>query len=107
MTIQGFWKGAQAEPNRVALVDIDGREITAGELLFGLAKRPQATNLHGAVREFLRREPLLEGLPDFGRWRLSRAVCHHAYVAAHAGGYGVHAGHGLSGRKTRIAQNAE
>ena len=33
MAIRGFWKGAQAEPNRVALVDIDGREITAGELL--------------------------------------------------------------------------
>jgi len=33
MSIRGFWKGAQAEPSRVALVDIDGREITAGELL--------------------------------------------------------------------------
>jgi len=33
MTIQGFWKGAQSKPDRVALVDIDGREITAGELL--------------------------------------------------------------------------
>jgi len=33
MTIRGFWKAAQAEPDRVALVDIDEREITAGELL--------------------------------------------------------------------------
>src|SRR5271156_4248605 len=29
--------------------------ITQGELLFGLAKRPAATRLHLAVREFLRR----------------------------------------------------
>lgn len=28
--------------------------ITAGELLFGLAKRPEAIRLHAAVREFLR-----------------------------------------------------
>jgi tRNA(fMet)-specific endonuclease VapC len=27
--------------------------ITEGELLFGLAKRPQATGLHNAVKEFL------------------------------------------------------
>jgi long-chain acyl-CoA synthetase len=33
MSIRGFWKGAQAEPDRIALVDVDGREITAGELL--------------------------------------------------------------------------
>ncbi len=29
--------------------------ITEGELLFGLAKRPEAKALHAAVREFLRR----------------------------------------------------
>ena len=28
--------------------------ITEGELLFGLAKRPEARRLHAAVREFLR-----------------------------------------------------
>ncbi|WP_297482159.1 type II toxin-antitoxin system VapC family toxin [Ferrovum sp.] len=28
--------------------------LTKGELLFGLAKRPEAIRLHGAVREFLR-----------------------------------------------------
>jgi tRNA(fMet)-specific endonuclease VapC len=33
--------------------------ITAGELLFGLAKRPDATKLHLAVREFLRRVDVL------------------------------------------------
>lgn len=33
MTIRGFWKAAQAEPNRIAVVDVDGSEITAGELL--------------------------------------------------------------------------
>ena len=33
--------------------------ITQGELLFGLAKRPEATSLHAAVREFLRRVDVL------------------------------------------------
>lgn len=33
--------------------------ITEGELLFGLAKRPQAKRLHLAVREFLRRVDVL------------------------------------------------
>ena len=33
--------------------------ITHGELLFGLAKRPDATALHAAVREFLRRVDVL------------------------------------------------
>lgn len=33
--------------------------ITEGELLFGLAKRPDATRLHTAVREFLRRVDVL------------------------------------------------
>lgn len=33
--------------------------ITQGELLFGLAKRPDATALHSAVREFLRRVDVL------------------------------------------------
>ncbi|CBL44982.1 Predicted nucleic acid-binding protein, contains PIN domain [gamma proteobacterium HdN1] len=33
--------------------------ITEGELLFGLAKRPDATRLHMAVREFLRRVDVL------------------------------------------------
>lgn len=33
--------------------------ITEGELLFGLAKRPDAKQLHAAVREFLRRVDVL------------------------------------------------
>ncbi len=33
--------------------------ITQGELLFGLAKRPEAKRLHLAVREFLRRVDVL------------------------------------------------
>jgi len=33
--------------------------ITEGELLFGLAKRPDAKQLHLAVREFLRRVDIL------------------------------------------------
>lgn len=33
--------------------------ITEGELLFGLAKRPEAKNLHQVVREFLRRVDVL------------------------------------------------
>ncbi len=33
--------------------------ITQGELLFGLARRPLATALHDAVREFLRRVDVL------------------------------------------------
>lgn len=31
--VRGFWKGAQANPKRIALIDVDGAEITAGELL--------------------------------------------------------------------------
>jgi tRNA(fMet)-specific endonuclease VapC len=33
--------------------------ITEGELLFGLAKRPEASRLHIAVREFLKRMDVL------------------------------------------------
>lgn len=33
--------------------------ITVGELLYGLAKRPEATRLHIAVKEFLRRVDVL------------------------------------------------
>lgn len=33
--------------------------ITEGELLFGIAKRPEAKNLHQVVREFLRRVDVL------------------------------------------------
>lgn len=43
--------------------------ITEGELLFGLAKRPDAKRLHLAVRELLRR---LDVLP----WNTSVAECY-------------------------------
>ncbi len=33
--------------------------VTEGEMLFGLAKRPEATRLHRVVREFLRRVDVL------------------------------------------------
>lgn len=33
--------------------------ITAGELLFGLAKQPESTRLHGAIQEFLQRVKVL------------------------------------------------
>jgi tRNA(fMet)-specific endonuclease VapC len=48
--------------------------ITQGELLFGLAKRPEATTLHHAVGEFLRRVDVLP-------WDAAAA---HSYGAARA-----------------------
>lgn len=43
--------------------------ITEGELLFGLAKRPDAKRLHLAVREFLRRVDVLP-------WASATAECY-------------------------------
>ncbi|AKH62591.1 MULTISPECIES: type II toxin-antitoxin system VapC family toxin [Photorhabdus] len=43
--------------------------ITKGELLFGLARRPEAKRLHTAVREFLRRVDVLP-------WDSSIAECY-------------------------------
>ena len=43
--------------------------ITEGELLFGLAKRPDAKRLHLAVREFLRRVDVLP-------WDSAAAECY-------------------------------
>lgn len=43
--------------------------ITEGELLFGLAKRPDAKQLHLAVREFLRRVDVLP-------WESATAECY-------------------------------
>ena len=45
--------------------------ITHGELLFGLAKRPDATTLHHAVGEFLRRVDVLP-------WGATAAQCYGA-----------------------------
>ena len=33
MALRGFWQGAEQDPERIALVDPDGREVTAGALL--------------------------------------------------------------------------
>src|SRR2546430_5460487 len=35
MTTHGFWKLAQEDPSHPALIDVEGRIITAGELLRG------------------------------------------------------------------------
>jgi tRNA(fMet)-specific endonuclease VapC len=43
----------------VPMVSICISSITEGELLFGLAKRPDANNLHKAVQELLRRVDVL------------------------------------------------
>jgi len=48
--------------------------ITLGELLFGLAKRPEATRLHRAVRELLRRV-------DVSPWDIAAAECYGAIRA--------------------------
>ena len=49
--------------------------ITEGELLFGLARRPEAKRLHTAVREFLRRADVLP-------WDSGVAECYGAALAA-------------------------
>jgi len=48
--------------------------ITEGELLYGLAKRPEAKQLHQVVREFLRRV-------DVFPWDSSAAECYGAVRA--------------------------
>lgn len=45
---------AVARARAVPITSLCISAITKGELLFGLAKRPEATRLHAAVREFLR-----------------------------------------------------
>ena len=49
--------------------------ITQGELLFGLARRPEATRLHLAVRELLRRVDVLP-------WDSAAAECYGTIRAA-------------------------
>ena len=61
-TVRHLLKKHPAVARRVVAVPITAlciSAITQGELLFGLAKRPDATALHGAVREFLRRVDVL------------------------------------------------
>lgn len=43
--------------------------ITEGELLYGLAKRPEAKRLHAAVRELLKRVDVLPLVSATGRAR--------------------------------------
>lgn len=57
-TVSDLIKGHQVVSRRVAAVPMASLQIssiTAGELRYGLAKRPQATKLHRVVREFLLR----------------------------------------------------
>ena len=61
-TVSHLLKKHPAVARRVVAVPITSlciSAITQGELLFGLAKRPDATALHVAVREFLRRVDVL------------------------------------------------
>jgi tRNA(fMet)-specific endonuclease VapC len=57
-TVSHLIKGNPAVVDRVthtAMANLCISAITEGELLFGLANRPNATRLHHAVRELLRR----------------------------------------------------
>ena len=61
-TVSHLLKKHPAVARRVVAVPITAlciSAITQGEMLFGLAKRPAATALHEAVREFLRRVDVL------------------------------------------------
>lgn len=61
-TVSHLLKKHPAVASRVVAVPITSlciSAITQGELLFGLAKRPDAAALHAAVREFLRRVDVL------------------------------------------------
>ena len=61
-TVSHLLKNHPAVARRVVAAPITSlciSAITQGELLFGLAKRPDATALHAAVREFLRRVDVL------------------------------------------------
>ena len=61
-TVSHLLKNHPAVARRVVAAPITSlciSAITQGELLFGLAKRPDATALHAVVREFLRRVDVL------------------------------------------------
>jgi tRNA(fMet)-specific endonuclease VapC len=61
-TVSHLFKKHPAVTRRVVVVPITAlciSAITQGELLFSLARRPDATALHSAVREFLRRVDVL------------------------------------------------
>ena len=68
-TVSHFVRQHPAVVRRVVRVPIDSlcvSAITAGELWYGLAKRPEASRLRAAVTEFLRR---IEVVP----WNVSAA----------------------------------
>lgn len=71
-TVSDFIK---AQPNvtkhvlSVPMASICISSITQGELVFGLAKRPDAKHLHTVVREFLRRVDVLT-------WNTDTAECY-------------------------------
>jgi tRNA(fMet)-specific endonuclease VapC len=61
-TVSHLLKKHPAVVQRVVAVPITSlciSAVTQGELLYGLAKRPEATTLHAAVWEFLRRVDVL------------------------------------------------
>ncbi|MFH2123473.1 MAG: type II toxin-antitoxin system VapC family toxin [Pseudomonadota bacterium] len=61
-TVSHLLKGHPAVARRLIAVPMRSlciSAITEGELLFGLAKRPAAKQLHVAVREFLKRVDVL------------------------------------------------
>lgn len=71
-TVSHLLRGHPAVTGRVVAVPMVAlciSAITAGELLFGLAKRPDAKGLHLAVREFLRRVDVLP-------WESATAECY-------------------------------
>jgi tRNA(fMet)-specific endonuclease VapC len=71
-TISQLLRSHPAVSHRVTTVPMASLRmsaITLGELLFGLAKRPDATRLHRAVRELLRRVDVLP-------WDSAAAECY-------------------------------
>lgn len=61
-TVSDLLKGHPAVTARIVAVPMSSlclSAITEAELMFGLAKRPDAQRLHQAVREFLRRVDVL------------------------------------------------
>lgn len=71
-TVSYFIKGVPSVTKRVLkepMASLCISAITEGELLFGIAKRPDAMRLHRAVYEFLRR---VEVLP----WDTKAAECY-------------------------------
>ena len=61
-TVSHLIKGNESVAQRlvgIPMASLCISAVTEGEMLFGLAKRPEATRLHRVVREFLRRVDVL------------------------------------------------